>query len=214
MVTWTNTRAKCFCAWWHSQKYQSTSGGHVLLLKQVRTSRLEPHWGRVTHICVSRIIIIDSDNGLSPGRRQAIIWTNAGLLLIGPLGTNFSEILIEILTFSFKKMRLKVSSAKRRPFCLGLNVLRNPWLHIYINWVSLIYASMDHFVNERRRYIVTSSLIGWAHTQNYHLCCLQFPPTVMMFCDMREGKWLQRYTKFRNFRGIIVDRRINHRLDP
>ena len=63
----------------------------------------------------------------SPGdaymRRQAIIWTNAGILLIGPLGTNFSEISIEILTFSFKKVRLKVSSAKRRPFCLGLNVL-------------------------------------------------------------------------------------------
>ena len=82
------------------------------------------HWGRVTHIiCDIKLTIIGSDNGLSPGRRQAIIWTNAGLLLIGPLGTNFSEILIEILTFSFKKMHLKVSSAKRRPFCLGLNVL-------------------------------------------------------------------------------------------
>ena len=57
------------------------------------------------------------------GRRQAIIWTNAGILLIEPLGKNFSEILIEILTFSIKKIRLKVSSAKRRPFCLGLNVL-------------------------------------------------------------------------------------------
>ena len=78
----------------------------------------------MTHICVSKITIIVSDNGLSPGRRQAIIRTNAGLLLIGPLGTNFSEILIEILTFSFKKMRFKVSSAKRRPFCLGLNVLK------------------------------------------------------------------------------------------
>ena len=81
------------------------------------------HWGRVTHICVSRRTIIASDNGLSPGRRQAIIWTNAGILLIRNLGTNFGEILIEIITFSFKKMRLKVSSAKRRPFCLGLNVL-------------------------------------------------------------------------------------------
>ena len=81
------------------------------------------HWGRVTHICVVELAIIGSDNGLSPGRRQAIIWTNAGLSLIGPLGTNFSEILIEILLFSFKKMRLKVSCAKRRPFCLGLNVL-------------------------------------------------------------------------------------------
>ena len=62
-------------------------------------------------------------NGLSPGRRQAIIWTNAGILLIGPWGKNFSEILIGIQTFSFKKMPLKMSSAKRRPFCLGLNVI-------------------------------------------------------------------------------------------
>ena len=81
------------------------------------------HWGRVTHICVGNLTNIDSDNGLSPGRRQAIIWTNAGLLLIGPLGTNFNEILIEILTFSFKEMRLKVSSAKWWPFCLGLSEL-------------------------------------------------------------------------------------------
>ena len=77
----------------------------------------------MTHICVCKLTIIGSDNGFSPDRRQAIIWTNVGLLLIGLLGTNFSEILIEILTFSFKKMRLKVSSAKRRPFCLSLNVL-------------------------------------------------------------------------------------------
>ena len=81
------------------------------------------HWGRVTHICVSKPTIIGSDNGLSPKRRQAIIWTNAGILLIGPLGTNFSENSIEILTFSFMKIRLKVSSAKWRPFCLGLNML-------------------------------------------------------------------------------------------
>ena len=77
----------------------------------------------MTHICVGNLVIIGSDNGLSPGRRQAIICTNAGILFIGPLGTNFSEILIEILTFAFNKMRLKVSSAKWRPFCLGLNVL-------------------------------------------------------------------------------------------
>ena len=81
------------------------------------------HWGRVTHICVGKLTIIGSDNGLSPGRRQALIWTNAGILLIGPLGTNFSDILIRIQTFSFKKMLLKMSSAKWRPICLGLNVL-------------------------------------------------------------------------------------------
>ena len=81
------------------------------------------HWGRVTHICVSKLTIIGSDNGLSPGRRQAIIWTNAGILLIRTLGTNFSEILGEIHSFSFSKVHLKMSSAKWRPFGLGLNEL-------------------------------------------------------------------------------------------
>ena len=83
------------------------------------------HSGRVTHICVDNLNIIGSDNGLSPSRRQAIIWTNVGILLIKPLGTNFSEILIEIITFSVKKMHMKMSSGKWRPFCLGLNVLIN-----------------------------------------------------------------------------------------
>ena len=41
-------------------------------------------------------ISIVSDNGLSPVRLQAITWNNADLLLIGPLGTNFSEIRIKI----------------------------------------------------------------------------------------------------------------------
>ena len=77
----------------------------------------------MTHIRVIKLTIIGSDNGLSPGWRQAIIWTNAGILLIEHLGTNFSEILIGIKTFSVNKMHLKMSSAKWRPFCLGLNVL-------------------------------------------------------------------------------------------
>ena len=81
------------------------------------------HWGRVTHICVSKHTNIGSDNGLSPGWRQAIIWTNAGILLIGPLGTNFSGTLIKIYTFLFKKMHMKMSSGNWRPCCSGLNVL-------------------------------------------------------------------------------------------
>ena len=81
------------------------------------------HWGRMMHICVNNVTIIGSDNGLSPGRRRAIIWTNTGILLIGPLGTNFSEIWSEICIFSFTKMHLKMPSAKWRPFCLGLNAL-------------------------------------------------------------------------------------------
>ena len=89
------------------------------------------HWGRVTQICVSKLNIIGSDNGLSPGRRQAIIWTNAGILSIGTLETNFNQILIEIDIFLFNKMHLKMPSGKWRPFCLGLNVLT---VCIYLLW--------------------------------------------------------------------------------
>ena len=61
-------------------------------------------WGRVTHICASKLTIIGLDNGLLAGRSQAIIWTNAGILLMRTSGTNFSEILSEIHTFSLNKM--------------------------------------------------------------------------------------------------------------
>ena len=101
------------------------------------------HWGRVTHICVSKLTIIGSDNGLSLGRRQAIIWTNAGILLIGPLRTNFCVILIKIHTFTFKKMHLNISSGKRRPFCLGLNVLMQSWHLNERNW----HLGMQKFQN-------------------------------------------------------------------
>ena len=83
------------------------------------------HWGRVTHICVSKLTTIGSDNGLSPGRRQAIIWTNDRILLIRTLGTNFSEILSKMHSFSFKEMHFKMSSAKWHLFRLGLNELRS-----------------------------------------------------------------------------------------
>ena len=90
------------------------------------------HWGGGTHICISKLTIIGSDNGLLSGWRQAIIWINAEILLIGPLGTNFSEISIKIYTFSFKKMHFKVSSGKWGPSCLCIDVLThsNIMLHV------------------------------------------------------------------------------------
>ena len=90
------------------------------------------HWGRVTHKCVSKLTTNSPDNGFSPGRCQGIIWTNADILPIGPLGTNFSQILVAIHTFTFKRMHLKISSGKWRPFCLGPSVLTKPicfWYH-------------------------------------------------------------------------------------
>ena len=88
------------------------------------------HWGWVMHICVTELTIIDPDDGLWPERCQAIIWTSAWILLIGPLGTNLSEISITVQTFSFKKMHLKMPSAKWRPLCLGFNVFT---VHILVS---------------------------------------------------------------------------------
>ena len=70
------------------------------------------HRGRVTHVCVGKITFIGSDNGLSPGRRQAIIWINTGILLIVPLETNFSEIQSKLIHFNWRK-------------CIGNYHLRN-----------------------------------------------------------------------------------------
>ena len=114
------SNTKCWLLWWSL----IPSLQHILWNYSVLSFSITlTHWGQVTHICVSKLIIIGLDNGLSPGRCQAIIWTNAGILLIGTLRTNISEISIEIHTFSFKKMYLKMSSGNWQPSCPGLNVL-------------------------------------------------------------------------------------------
>ena len=93
------------------------------------------HWGRVTYICISKLTIIGSDNGLAPTRRQAIIWTNVGILLIQNLRKNFHDILSKIDIFSFKKAHLKMS-AKWQQFCLRLNALM---VMIYVGWCNKVY---------------------------------------------------------------------------
>ena len=99
------------------------------------------HGGRVIHICVNKLTIIGSDDGLSPDAWLAPSHYLNQCWNIGPLGTNFSEISFEIDTFSFKKIHLKISSGKWRPNCLGLNVLTHLPLvpHIAsVNWAALV----------------------------------------------------------------------------
>ena len=151
-------------------------------------------WGQVMHICVSKLAIIGSDNGLLPGRCQAIIRTNAGILLIGPLGTNFSEIWIGIQIFSLKKIHLKMSSGRWQPFCLSLNELTTTsqpltdficslfsWfavtcyyiqdlknLNISINvYVIITYTWMWDITNDHS-ICITSTIIYTPAYQNYH----------------------------------------------
>ena len=80
-------------------------------------------WGQVTHLYVGTLTIIGSDNGLLPGCRQCIIWTNDRTVSIWTLGTKFCEILRDKFTLSFKKMHLKMSFAKWQQFSLGLYML-------------------------------------------------------------------------------------------
>ena len=80
------------------------------------------HWGRVTHICVSKKNIIGSDKGLSPGRRQAITWTNAGILLVGHLGRNFSVISIEsLIENAFESVVCEMAAILSRTQCINFN---------------------------------------------------------------------------------------------
>ena len=109
------------------------------------------HWDRVTQKCVSKLTIIGSDNCLAPDRWQAITWTNAGILLIGPSGTGFSEILIEIHTFSFKKIHLEMVANLSQPQCvkpsylyiMGIPLLIRQYLYIEIRCCCLHWNILD-----------------------------------------------------------------------
>ena len=143
-------------------------------MRQCSSQHWLTHWGRLTHICVGKLTTIGSDNGLSPGRRQAIIWTNAGILLIWPLGTNFNEILIGIQTFSFKKMHLKMSSAKCRPFCLSLNVLR---LWFVASSVPCYFLNLCWLV------------VNWILRNCFNQLSIQNSSLKKISCTLSCGKW-------------------------
>ena len=83
--------------------------------EQATTHQLISPWCRI--YASVNWISIDSGNGLSPIRGQVITWTSAHLPSIEPLGTNFSEIRIQVQNFSFKKMHFKMSSVKWQPRC-------------------------------------------------------------------------------------------------
>ena len=144
----------------------------------------------MTHICVGNLTTIGSDNGLSPGRRQAIIWTNAGILLIGPLGTNFSEILIEIHTFSFTKMLLKMSSGKWRPFCLGLNVLRVLRGYQYnmaarMTWCIAVLC-LKIYPRRFQTFIISSKMLNMIDLLSYWHMYFAFPIVQVSHVSRRE----------------------------
>ena len=134
------------------------------------------HWGWVMHICVSKLTIIGSDNGLSPKRRQAIIWTKAAILSIWPLATNSSENWIGIQRFSFKKMHFKMSFSKWRPFCLGLNELTTSLEHMddtgFGENYSASYAPREYFIHG---VLNSKSSNRWYYHRQFGDQCVSMP---------------------------------------
>ena len=123
------------------------------------TKTISTHWGRMVHIRVTELTIIGADNGLSPSRRQPIFWTNAGILLIGPPKNKLQWNLNRNSYISIKKIHLKMSSGKWRPFCLGLNVLSHGYFTYILTcfhvtnciftwkWCEKVYADYDWLQN-------------------------------------------------------------------
>ena len=137
---------------------------------KVHGTIMGPTWGRQDpggpHVGPMNVAIwvtiFGSDNGLPPGRRQAIIQTSDGILLIWPSGTSFNEISTEIITFSFEKICLKVSSAKWRPLCLGLNVLTSArYSYIKSSNATISSSLMCSYLSWLRRNTSGYGLASW-----------------------------------------------------
>ena len=100
-----------------------------------RSGYIEAEW------CIYAVVssaIIGSDNGLPPNRCQAIIWTNAGIVLIGHRGTNFNKILIKIQQFKKKRKwllicRLENGAILSRPQCIK-KLIANNWNNSEFHW--------------------------------------------------------------------------------
>ena len=134
----------------------------------------------MTHVCVSKLTIIGSDNGLSPGWRQAIIWSNAGILLVRNLRNKFHWNYKQNSYIIIKKMHLNVSSEKWWPFCLGFNVLR--YVNIFCPFSTFKHHTLLKFIPKERKYIhnciqsISCLLMTWwckepGHQQPWYWRC-------------------------------------------
>ena len=157
----------------------------------------------MTHICVSKLTIIGSDNGLSPGRRQAITWTNVGILLIGPLGTNFSEMLIKIQENPFENVVWKMAAILSWPQCVKIQHKRIMLIHESTKFqLEILKRSMISASTKFQLKILKWSMISAIHKfwengleslRNISETPLRRPYIFIiymsLYCDMAQGTW-------------------------
>ena len=141
--------------------------------------------------------IIGSDNGLLPCQCQAIIWTNAGMLLIRPLATNFCEISIEIHIFPLKKSIWKCR--KWRQFCLGLNVLSaSVWMGPELGYHNAKPSAGPMLINSLWPSDAIWHWRSWSTPIQVMACCLMAPSHHVNQCWVTTNKIL-----YNSFQGNI-----------
>ena len=173
---------------WQQRKHQRSAWGNPVMFAQ---------WGRVTHICIRKLTIIGSENGLASGRRQAINWTNAGVLWIGPLGTNFRGILVVIHAFSFKKTHFKMSSGKWRPFCPGLNVFKTvstsrPWCYYH-------QYARPRFDGVQDKYVPADTMFVCIHCRTFSPMLTPLIANLGKMCCLLAGEIALSMSKANNY---------------
>ena len=194
---------------------------HPCSLPLVQTISLLTHWGQMTHICISKSTIIGSDNGLLPGWRQAIIGTNAGILLIGPYGTNFSEIFnqnsnIFIHENEFESVVCKMAAILSPPLCVKILIYQwfsipEPSVYSYFN---ILYIRIPLHLQPWRWNVIMIPTLSWLLVAQdnlwYHLwqSChydYQFPVRVTNHdtFSMRCSGWLHESVLYTHFPDSI-----------
>ena len=153
--------------------------------------KLLTHWGCLKHICVNKQTIIGSDNSLSPGRHQAILWTNGGLLWIGPLGTSVNEvscIFIRENAFEYVVCKTALILSQLSASICAMFKLRILWASIYYgSWIYKMRVNEWYAGNEKKWWIGNVPLIKrWNTIGCEYLCacaCVPCHVSWMLFID-------------------------------
>ena len=140
----------------------------------------------LTHICVTGLneasvnkTTAGSDNGVEQNKRQDIIWTNVGLLLIRPLETKFSKILFKLQQVWCKKILLKFVVWQKVDIFLSLNVLTSNFLYTLWHFFNLLLLYLCAFP-----IWVRQLFNGWVSVQKYY--CVM-PKKMCYFCPNWKG---------------------------
>ena len=136
----------------------------------------------------------------NPFQRQALIWTNHGLLIIRALATKFSKIWIKMQRFSLKKINSEIYFVKYRPFCLRLNVLYGEQWNVQtqkrllatVTWCGMLVSNKRNSIHATsKNSMIVADLIEFLINQSM---TEQQPKYSVFYCNELDTARSQRNT--------------------